>query len=82
MPNQLIFGPDAEECRKDIVFFASDTGLVIQVVYFTMDTCLMQACPDMFRVCNRCFQNAWSVSWHYNVNRQDSAMQTRRNPRL
>ncbi len=52
MPNQLIFDGDAEGCCKDIVFFASAAGLVLQVVYFTIDTCLMPSCSHLFTVCN------------------------------
>lgn len=49
---QLIFGVYVKERRKDIIFFASHTCLVLQVVYITMDTALMQACANMFTVCN------------------------------
>jgi len=52
MPNQLIFGGDAEECRKDIIFFAPPAGMVLPVVYFAMDSCLMPTCPDLFTVCH------------------------------
>ena len=37
MPIQLIFETDAEYDCKDILFFAADTGLVLQVVYFALD---------------------------------------------
>ena len=52
MPNQLIFEGDAEECRKDIIFFAPAAGMVLPVVYFAMDSCLMQTCPDLCTVCH------------------------------
>jgi len=52
MPNQLIFGGDAEECDKDIIFFTPAAGMVLQVVYFAMDACLMPSCTDLFAVCH------------------------------
>jgi|AMWB02.1.fsa_nt_gi hypothetical protein len=49
---QLIFGEYVKERRKDIIFFASHTRLVLQVVYLTVDTAVMQACANLFTVCN------------------------------
>jgi len=38
MPIQLIFETDAKYDCKDIFFFAADTCLVLQVVYFALDS--------------------------------------------
>jgi len=52
MPIQLIFGPDAKNAGKDIIFFTADAGLVLQVVHLTMDSGLMPPCSYLFSVCN------------------------------
>jgi hypothetical protein len=41
-----------KERGKDIIFFASDSCMVLPLVHLTVDTSLMQACPDLFAVCN------------------------------
>ena len=50
MPNQLIFGGDVEERLKDIIFFASHTGLVLPGVYLTVDTSVVPSCAHLFTV--------------------------------
>ena len=49
MPIQLIFVGYVKERLKDIIFFASHTCMVLQVVYLTVDTAVVQAtsqyCP-------------------------------------
>ena len=52
MPIQLIFVGYVKERFKDIIFFASHTRLVLQVVYLTVDTAVMQACANLFTVYN------------------------------
>ncbi len=52
MPNQLIFGGNDEECGKDIIFCVPPAGMVLQVVYFALDTCIMPSCPNLFAVCH------------------------------
>jgi hypothetical protein len=52
MPIQLIFEVYVKERGKDIIFFASHTCLVLQVVYLTVDSSVMQACANLFAVCD------------------------------
>jgi len=52
MPIQLIFGGYVKERLKDIIFFASLACMVLQVVYLTVDTAVLQACAYLFTVCN------------------------------
>lgn len=52
MPIQLIFGGYVKERLKDIIVFASHTCLVLQVVYLTVDTAVVQACANLFTICN------------------------------
>jgi hypothetical protein len=41
-----------KERGKDIIFFASDSCMVLPLVHFTLDTPLLQACPYLFAVCH------------------------------
>jgi len=50
MPNQLIFEGDAEECRKDIIFFAPAACMALPVDYIAMDSCLLPSCSYLFTV--------------------------------
>jgi hypothetical protein len=52
MPDWLIFGGDVEGRRKDIVFSASDPGVALPVVHFTMDPSVMPSRTYMFTVRN------------------------------
>jgi hypothetical protein len=52
MPDWLIFAGDAEECGKDIIFFASHPGMVLPVVHFTMDPSLVPSCANLFTICH------------------------------
>jgi hypothetical protein len=49
---QLIFGQYVKERGKDIIFFTSHTCLVLPVVHLTVDASVMQACSNLFAVCN------------------------------
>ncbi len=52
MPIHLIFEDDVEECSKDILFFITYPGVVIQVVHFPTDSCLVSSCAHLFSVCH------------------------------
>ncbi len=52
MPDWRIFAVDVEERRKDIVFSASDPGVVLPVVHLTVDSSLMPSCAHLFTVRN------------------------------
>lgn len=52
MPIQLIFDPDAKPDRKDIIFFAAYTRMVLPMVYLTPDTAFMPSYTNLFTVCN------------------------------
>ena len=61
MPIQLIFVGYVKERFKDIIFFASHTGMVLQVVYLTVDTAVVQACANLFTVCISSNFPLWSL---------------------
>jgi len=50
MSIQLIFETDAKHDCKDIVFFAADTGLVLQVVHFALDSGFVPSCSHLLAV--------------------------------
>lgn len=52
MPIQLIFGEYVKERLKDIIFFATHSGLVLPVVYLSVDTSLVPSCANLFAVCH------------------------------
>ncbi len=52
MTIQLIFGPDANENFKDIIFFTAYPGMVLPVVYFSVDSSLMPPRSYLFSVCH------------------------------
>jgi len=52
MPNPLIFGSDAEGCRKYIVFFTSPAGMDLPWSHFTVDSSLVPPCTYLLTVCN------------------------------
>jgi hypothetical protein len=82
MTIQLIFDGDAQDCRKDIIFFISYTGLYLPLVHITVHSAGMPSCSYLFTVCNRCLQAARPTEGSGHVNRAYTQMQAGRDARL
>lgn len=52
MSIHLIFETDERHLGKDILFFASYPGMVLQVVHITMDSSIMPPRPHLLAVCH------------------------------
>ncbi len=52
MSIQLIFEPCEKHDCKDIIFYTAYPGMVLQVVYFSMDSSLMPSCSHLLSVCH------------------------------
>jgi hypothetical protein len=48
----LIFVADVKDARKDTLFYAAYTSMVLQVVYLSLDSSLMPSCSHLFTVCH------------------------------
>ncbi len=52
MTIQIIFDGDVKDTCKDILFFAADTGMGLQVVHLSMDCLCMPSRAHLFAVCH------------------------------
>jgi len=52
MTIQIIFDDDAKDTCKDILFFAADTGMDIQVVHLSLDSLVMPSCAHLLTICH------------------------------
>lgn len=48
----LIFVADVKDARKDTLFYAAYTSMVLQVVYLSLDSSLVPSCSHLLAVCH------------------------------